>query len=298
MRQYILKLAKKILRALIKRNNAKLLGYKRTTKLLIIHADDLGLAEPENEATFKAMKDGFVNSASVMVPCPAVKGAADFAARNPELDIGIHLTLTSEWPDYKWRPVSTVSAASSITDHNGFFFESVKMFSTEADPRDVELEFRTQIKHAINLGINPTHLDSHMYAAFSNRGILNVYLALGKEFNLPTLLTYDLPVRTWFLKKRVFVDRLYCAAPDDYTRGLHHYYRNVLENLKPGLNCLLIHPAYDTPDMRRITHNYVNYGAAWRQEDFDFFTSDTGRKIIEENGIKLITWSEIRQKIL
>lgn len=298
MRKKIASVTKYILRKLTQKSISKALGYERNAKLLIIHADDLGLTRSENEASFKAMDQGMVNSGSVMIPCPEINDVVHYLKMHPNADIGIHLTVTSEWPVYKWRPVSTVDTSSSITDGRGYFYENVSHFSANAHPQEVENEFRAQIGKALNIGIKPTHLDSHMYAAFTNKEILDMYISLGKEFNLPTLLTYELPIRSWFLKDLVVVDRLYCASPNDFDRGLHNYYSDVLERLRPGLNCILIHPAFDNREMQRVTGTQSDFGSAWRQEDYEYFVSDACRTIIKKNDIKLVTWSEIQKKLI
>lgn len=101
--------------------NLKRLGYPLNTKLLIVHADDLGLSHSTNVASVQALKNGCVTSGSIMMPCPFAREMVDYAILHPDFDIGIHLTLTSEWKGYQWRPV-LVNKASSLTDSNGFFF--------------------------------------------------------------------------------------------------------------------------------------------------------------------------------
>ena len=98
------------------------LGYEKNTKLLIIHADDMGLSGSENAASIESLERGSVNSGSVMVPCPGFKEIADYCKTHPNADVGIHLTLTSEWPSYKYGPVFISGEVKSITDLNGFFF--------------------------------------------------------------------------------------------------------------------------------------------------------------------------------
>lgn len=298
MRKQIVRVLKRIIRYVGSQNIQKRLGYPDNSRLLIIHADDLGLSGSENEATFFAMEKGMVNSGSVMVPCPEFIGVADYAKKNTNADIGIHLTLTSEWPSYRLSPVLSTSKVGSIIDMKGEFFENVRMVSENGLPDEIENEFRAQIKKALEAGIRLTHIDSHMYVAFANKEILKRYILLGNEFKLPVLLTYDLPVNTWFFKNRVVVDRLFCASPDNWNEGLGNYYRYVLKSLKPGLNVILVHTAYDNKEMQDITNNQLEFGSAWRQDDFDFFTSEECHKLINDNNIQLITWREIRDKLL
>ncbi len=275
----------------------KRLGYSRNTKLLIIHADDLGMCRSENAATIEALENGTVNSASVMVPCPGFDEIAEYLKNHKKTDAGLHLTLTSEWPSYKWKPLLPASEVSSIVDSTGHFFLSKAEFSKNADANEVEKECRAQINKALDSGIRLSHIDSHMFTGFSNINILKKYLLLGQEYNLPVLLTHELP--SWTRKSRdaVVVDSLYCAAKEDFDKGLNKYYRNVLKSIKPGLNCLLVHTAFNNSEMQEISHNQIAFGSEWRQEDYDFFTSGLSRKLIIDNNIQLITWGEIHDKL-
>ena len=274
------------------------LGYPKNSKLLIIHADDLGMSPSENSASIDAMEKGIVNSGSIMVPCPGFSEIAEYSKSHPGADIGIHLTLTSEWKNYRWGPVLPPDEVPGIVDQNGFLFESVAEVSGKGDPDEAEKEFRAQINLAIKSGVDLTHIDTHMFSAFANSGILKKYISLGKEYKLPVLLIHDLPVHDPDRKNAVIVDRLIYARAEDNVNGLSNFYRTVMGSMKPGLNCILIHIAFDNKDMRDITLDQVNYGSAWRQADFDFFTGDECRQLIEKNNIQLITWREIRDKLI
>jgi len=177
-------------------------------------------------------------------------------------------------------------------------FETKVQIIKNAVADDVEKEFRAQIFKAIEAGIDLTHIDTHMYTAFSNNEILLKYISLGKEFKLPVLITYKLPISTWFSKNVIVVDQLYCAQPEDYIQGLNDYYCEVLRSIKPGLNSILVHTAFNNKEMQDITGDQPDFGSAWRQADYDFFTSDQCRQLIQDNDIQLITWREIRDKLI
>ena len=298
MRKRITIILKRIIRALCATNNLKRLGYPGNTKLLIIHADDIGLSSSENAATFDAFKKGMVNSGSVMVNCAAFHEVADFIADKPGIDLGVHLTLTSEWESYKWRPVSPSMEVPGIIDQNGFLLESNAMIKEKVSYGNIEKEFRAQIIKAITSGIDITHLDSHMFTVFSDKKILEIYRSLGREYKLPVLLTKEVPVKTLVQKSEVIVDQLYYAEPKHYRNGLKGYYSSVLQSLRPGLNCILIHMAFDNHEMKQITGNQSGYGSAWRQEDYDYFTGEECSRLLKENNIHLITWREIRDKLI
>ena len=289
---------KRLLRFVISRPVQKRLGYRGSAKLLIIHADDMGMSDSENAGSLEAMDKGVVNSGSVMIPCRKFQIIADWVKTHTEADIGIHLTITSEWSSYKWGPVLPVNEIPSIVDGDGYFPASKKYISEMAVAEEVEKEYRAQITLAADSGLKPTHIDSHMYSAFATDEIINKYISLGNEFKVPVLLTYDLPFRILKSKNAIFADHLYCAKSEDYADGLADYYRKVLRSIKPGLNCLLVHPAYNDKEMQDITLDRQEFGGAWRQIDLDFFTSEECRSLIKENNIQLITWREIRDKLV
>ena len=150
---------------------AERLGYPRDAKLIIVHADDLGMAHSVNAATTKAFETGLVNSASIMVPCPWLTEIAAYARANPKADLGLHLTLTSEWTNLRWGPVMSKDRVSSLLDKDGSFHLTETEAAKAADPKEVELEIRAQIERARSLGIVPTHLDSHMGTLYQNKAL-------------------------------------------------------------------------------------------------------------------------------
>src|SRR5713101_6125948 len=146
---------------------AEKLGFPRDAKLLIVHADDVGVTHSVNAATIKALDTGLVTSASIMVPCPWFPEIADYAKSHPDLDLGLHLTLTSERVYYRWGPVAAKDKVPSLVDENGYFHHDWSA-TTRINPKDVELELRAQIDRAYAMGVHPTHLDSHQYRLYEN----------------------------------------------------------------------------------------------------------------------------------
>jgi hypothetical protein len=98
--------------------------------------------------------------------------------------------------------------------------------------------------------------------------------------------------------KDVVVDNLYMAMQEEYDNGITNYYVELLNNLEPGLSCLLIHTAHDNEEMKAVARGHTYWGSAWRQMDFYFFTSERARQLLKENNIHLVTWREIRDKIV
>ncbi|HEY8936327.1 MAG TPA: polysaccharide deacetylase family protein [Cyclobacteriaceae bacterium] len=279
------------------------LGYPKETKLLIIHADDLGVSHSENTASFYALEKGSVTSASMMVPCPWFLEVAAYAKSHPLADLGLHLTLTSEWKLYKWGPVSTNQ--NHMVDDRGFFNDNVEALVKNASPADVEKELRSQIELALKAGVKPTHFDAHMGCVFSTADYLQILIKLGREYKVPVLLNreaeqyvFHVDIDKYITDQDILVDKIVMASPEDFKKGIADFYSNTLQTLQPGLNCLLLHAAYDNDEMKAITVEHPDYGAAWRQADFNFFTSDACKKLIADKNIKLITWKEIKDKLV
>src|SRR5271165_7290146 len=149
------------------KTTAERLGYPAGSKLLILHADDLAVAHSADSASFDALNSGAVSSASIMVPCPWLTEVADYAKSHPDADLGLHLTLTSEWKTYRWGSVASSDRVPSLLDPAGTFYSTTEQAAAHAKPAEAENEFRAQVERAIAVGIHPTHLDSHMGSAFA-----------------------------------------------------------------------------------------------------------------------------------
>jgi hypothetical protein len=285
-------------------STAERLGYPRDTKLLIIHADDIGVSHSENEATIQAFEKGAISSGSIMVPCAWLPEIGIYAKSHPNADLGLHLTLTAEWRDYKWGGVTSRLETPSLVDEKGFFPDNSGAVATNAKLADVEKELRAQVERAKQFGIDPTHFDSHMGSLFTSPELLKLYIRLGHDYKVPVMLhdQFAKPLlgaeyNTLLGKSDVVTDMIYMANPPDYRNGMKTFYTEVIKSIKPGLNVLLIHLAFDESEMRAVTIDHPDYGAAWRQADYDFITSDECKKLLAENKIKVITWREVRDKI-
>ncbi|KAF2326196.1 polysaccharide deacetylase family protein [Flavobacterium nitrogenifigens] len=283
-------------------NLAQKLGYPKNAKLLIIHADDAGLSHSENQATIKALQNGSVNSYSIMVPCPWFFEIATFAKNNPNYDCGIHLTLTCEWENYKFGPVLPISEVSSLVDQNGYFYKTRQNFKNNAKPSEIKKELIAQIEKALQFGIQPTHLDSHMCSVGVTPEILEIYKELGKSYNLPVFInksfveSISLSNEKYNFDDTLLADNLLIGYYTDFEKGeLKESYERALDSIVSGFNVFLLHPAFDDFEMQGITINHPNFGSEWRQIDFDFFTSDKCEAKLKENNIQLITWKQIRQ---
>jgi len=276
-------------------------GFPEIAKLLIIHADDAGLSHSENMATIKSLEKGIVNSYSIMVPCPWFYEMAIFAKNNPHFDNGIHLTLTCEWGNYKFGPVSPASEVPSLVDENGYFYKTREELRKNASAEDVGKELQAQLEKAFKFGLKPTHIDSHMYSVGANPEFFKLYRDLGEKYNLHVLINKQMMEMVGLnpalnIEKTDFlIDKTYVGEIEPFDKdGLRDYYSGILENVTNGLNLILIHPAFDDNEMKGVTMNHPNFGSEWRQTDYDFFTSQTTRLKLKENNIRLVTWNNIQ----
>jgi predicted glycoside hydrolase/deacetylase ChbG (UPF0249 family) len=274
------------------------LGYPPGTKLIIVHADDLGETHAVNAAAIKALEGGTINSASLMVPCPWFPEIADYAKSHPDADLGLHLTLTSERVYYRWGPAAPTDKVPSLADRNGYFHHDWEQHAT-IDPKEVEIELRAQIERAQAMGVRPTHLDSHQYRLImSGKELFEVMLRVAHEYKLPVFVTRDWFAAYPYLQASlgpndIVLDHTVTIEPEVPPEKWAEFYLTALKNLKPGVTEFVIHPGYDDEELRAATRERSTWGAAWRQRDFDFFTSDQFRQVLAQQKIKLITWREL-----
>lgn len=275
-------------------NIATALGYAENAKLLIIHADDLGVTHSENEASIKAFEEGSVTSASVMMPTPWVLEAVAYAKKNPEThDLGLHLVLSSEWKNYKWGPVSPIDKVPSLIGEHGYFHSDCL---PEISVEEVETELVAQIERAYAMGLEPTHIDSHMGCLFQTPELIEVYLKMSQKYRLPALVTRQFPEE--LLEKygiRAVLNEVIMIEPEQYANeGSEAYYLNALTNIKPGLSIILLHAGFDNDELKAMAEDHPDFGSEWRQKDFDFFTGDKIKEALEKENIHLVTWRQIR----
>jgi predicted glycoside hydrolase/deacetylase ChbG (UPF0249 family) len=277
---------------------AEKLGYPPNSKLLIIHADDLGLSHSQDMASFKALEEKAVTAASAMVPCPWFTEVADFARSHPDADIGLHLTLTSEWNTYRWGPVAPSDQVSSLLGPNGYFYADNGPVAVHAKPEEVEIELRAQIQRALAMGLHPTHLDTHMGTLAVTPQIYSVLIKVAHEYHLPYMAA-RLPghLGEEMLKlvspNDIVLDHLVMFEPNVPATQWTESYVKALESIKPGLNELIVHLAYDDSEMQAITAGHPDYGAAWRQRDFNAVTSPQFKQALKENHIILVGWRQL-----
>jgi len=283
------------------KTTAERLGYPRDAKLLIIHADDLAVAHSEDIASFDALDRHAASSASIMVPCPWLTEVADYAKSHPDADLGLHLTVTSEWKTYRWGPVTSKDKVPSLLDSEGYLWPDNEPATKNIKAEDAEREIRAQIEKAMSMGIHPTHVDSHMGEFFERPDLFAVYLKVAHEYKLPFLAAL-MPNTSKALSSQLspndlVLDNVVMAYPDVPAADWKNFYLNNIKNLKPGLTELIVHLAHDDVEMQAVTVDHADYGAAWRQRDYDVITSPEFKKTLEDNHIILIHWSDLKKLI-
>ena len=279
---------------------AERLGYPAAARLVIVHADDLGMSHSINEASIKAFSSGLVNSGSIMMPCSWVPEIAAYARANPQADLGLHLTLTSEWQKYRWRPLLAGGSVQSLLDADGYLYLTESEAASHLNVVEAEKEIRAQIERANKLGIRPTHLDSHMGTLYQTKELFEMFVRVARENKLPIRVAKDMAGQMPFLSQilkpeDILIDNTISIEPSVTAEGWANFYIEGLKKLNPGVTEIVIHLAYDDAEMKAVTFEHPNWGAAWRQRDFDFFTSNAFRKLLEENHIKLITYRDLQK---
>lgn len=165
---------------------AEKLGYPSGTKVVIFHVDDAGMSHESNTGTIRSIEEGVATSCSIMMPCPWSASFANYAIKEP-MDAGVHLTLTSEWKDYRWHPVAGRDVVPSLIDKEGALWPSVEEVIKNASPDEIEIEIRAQVERALATGLKPTHLDSHMGTLFYHAPFLERYIKVGAEYGIPVM---------------------------------------------------------------------------------------------------------------
>ena len=285
------------------RNLADMLGYPHDSKLLIIHADDMGLSHSVNVACIKAFDDKGITSGSIMVPCPWAREIAAYVKTHPGMDVGIHLTMTSEWENYKWGGVSSSDQIPSLLDKEGYFYPTVEELGKAGKGEEARKELKAQIDKAIASGVVPTHIDTHMGSVLANPELIKVYLGLSEEYHLPVLFPRAyvgmLPqdIGKIFGSKIFLLDNLFMLDRSMIKGKWIDAYKAGIEGMKPGLNEMIVHLGLDNDEMKAICSGQADYGSEWRQKDLDLVTSREFMDLLNANGVILITWKQIKDKI-
>jgi predicted glycoside hydrolase/deacetylase ChbG (UPF0249 family) len=276
------------------------LGYSATARLLVIHADDLGMNHSVNRATFEALEKNWITSSSILVPCPWFPEVARWAKDHPNADLGIHQALNSEWTTERWGPVSSTDKVASLLAADGNLPLDTDVVAKNAKPAEVESELRAQVDRAQSAGIHLTHLDTHMGALFGSTDLYGVYKKMGYRYGLPILQELQgahgplglIPPPGEALVQKVIEINPGIAAADWMA-----WYEKQLAPLEPGVYELIVHLAYDDEEMRGATFDHPDWGAAWRQHDLDMVKSPEFQKFLKDQGFVLVGWKDLAKAL-
>ncbi len=271
------------------------LGYAPDSRLLIIHSDDLGMSHSVDTATFEALQKGWISSASIMVPCPWFSEAAEFARQHPRVDLGLHLTLTSEWKSYRWGPSSTQPLPTLLDSHH--YLPHTTAVVKAADPVDIDRELRAQAEKARAAGVNFTHLDSHMGALFETPELYRVYQQIAHDYGVPNLLAkagsphgrhrLELAVDTLVISKDLQM------RPLRSRKQWRKTYEHMLQQLKPGgVYQLIVHLGIDDAELEAIA-GHASWGAQWRQADYDLVRDPEFRRFLRQQKFIIVSWKDL-----
>lgn len=271
----------------------RLLGYPADARLLIVNADDLGMCHSVNTAIFAALQNGIVCSATLMVPCPWALHAMQFLAAHPEIPFGVHLTVISDWANYRWGPVTPKERVSSLIEGTGYFhnFEGMQEFLAQVDLSELEMEFRSQIEAVFSAGLQPTHLDWHSLRIKNRTDISDVMLKLAREYGLALRVAGEKQIKKVHdlglpANDHDFLDSYLIDSNEKTAR-----YIELLRGLPVGLNEWAVHPGLENAELLTIDPG----GAHIRQTDFDFLMSQQAKEVIEEEGITLLDYRVLQE---
>jgi chitin disaccharide deacetylase len=265
------------------------LGYAPDARLVILNCDDLGSSHAANLAALEAVERGVATSATLMVPCPwALEGARLFAGK----DVGVHLTLTAEYPGYRWR---SLTGAASLHDDEGFLPHTAAEVWANARLDDIREECRAQIDQALDWGVDVTHLDSHMGVNQLEPRCYELYLELASEYRLPLRMAGKAVDGMLGFPMRAPADARRIVYPDDFT---FQWKASTAEALKqhvpamaPGVTEFLIHPVLDGPELR----GYDLDAAQVRVDDHACAMDPEIAALFEAEKIELISFRPLRE---
>jgi predicted glycoside hydrolase/deacetylase ChbG (UPF0249 family) len=251
---------------------------------ILIRTDDVGMSHTVNLGVRKLIATGIPFSTSVMIACPWYLEAAEILKESPQVSVGIHLMLNSEWEHYKWGPVLGRSAVPSLVDENGHFFPTIEaLLANDPDPGEVEAELRAQIERARRAGLDIDYFDYHMGAVVSTPEMIEIVERLAKEYGVGLSRYFGEPSAS-----------LWHIEPDKKLPTL----LGIVDEMRSDRPTLVVaHLGLETPEMRAMVD--LNYPAdpyrvaQHRQAELDAVTSPAFRKAVTERGIRFITYRDL-----
>jgi len=285
------------------------LGWKATDRILILHNDDVGMSHESNLGTIEGYEKGLLTSNSTMMPCSWVLEWRDYVRDHPNVDNGLHLTLTSEWKHYRWRPVAGEPVVPGLIDAEGYIHRSVQDTIKHATADEVETEIRAQIALAEKMGLPITHMDSHMGTLFYNPAFFERYVKVGIEKQIPIMLMSGREEPENEIQ-RALIAGIREAAKVVWAGGLPvlDYLQQStaetsdpavmttaliedLRELKPGITQIILHGT------RQGCHfDAISGSGGKREAELEMVLSEDVKKVIAEEGIILTNYRELMER--
>ena len=289
--------------------NAEKLGFPAGSKVILLHCDDAGMCDEANIAVRNYFESGDLRSAAVMVPCPYAMELVDWAKTQDLPDVGVHLTLTSEWKSYRWGPVSDPAKVPGLIDPEGRMWHDVPEVVSHASAAEVETEVRAQVDRVIAAGFTPSHIDTHMGTMYASLDYLKVFLKIAEEYKIPAnaIDLSDTAIAENFRKagypitndvvellNKYSLPKLdnFSSVPDgDTYENKRDNFFVLLKSLGPGLTEIIFHPSVETENLKSIT-------GSWQQRVWEaqLFSDPVVKEFFETNGILITTWREVMKR--
>lgn len=287
---------------------AERLGYPAGKRVVLLHANDLGIAYECNRPAQTALTDGVLNSASVVAPGPWFAEAASWAKANPGYDLGISLSFVSPSPAIKWGPVAPCQEVPSLMTIDGYLSQSVVQFHVRADAEQVRREAEAQIQRARASGLQPSHIHPHMGAMLGRPDLLRIYLELAEQYWIPAVMvdfTPDLIARFEAAGYPLNEEMLELVAQyrlpkiDDIKgvpeAGSYEEKRQaffaLFDELQPGITQIFFEASDDSPGMRRASQQWQQ--RAWEAQ---LLADPQVREFLEKQDVIFTNWREIMQR--
>jgi chitin disaccharide deacetylase len=251
---------------------------------LLIRSDDAGMSHAVNMGTKELLETGIPVSVSIMFPTPWWQEIVEILRGYPDVSVGVHLTLNSEWRHYRWGPVIGREAAPSLVDEHGYFFHSAdELYGNEPDLVELERELRAQIERALGTGLRIDYLDFHMGTAVRNPEFRAIVERLGAE--------YDLGLSGYYGEQ--MLDPQYRAEPDAKLDSLVA----MVARLEPGYHVVVTHPGLDTPELAALVDMNVSHPlesmSTHRQAELDALTAPAFAEAMVRHGVTPITYRDL-----
>lgn len=282
---------------------AERLGHPANSRLLIIHADDFGMMHSVDTAIEEAFEKHWITSASILVPCPWFPEVAQWAKAHPDADLGIHLALNADWTSYRWPSIAPQSKVPSLLDADGYLPLTTEYVAAHAKMPEVETETQAQVDKAKAAGIHITHVDTHMGTIVSTEDLIKVYLGTAQSYKVPAMLIQSRGDRATDLARfhlapeTIILDNLIEIMPGVSKAEWFNAYKKMLQPLPPGTYQLIVHLAHNDAEMQGATFDHPDWGAEWRQNDFDLVRSAEFQQFLKDQKFILISWKELSKAL-